>query len=205
MKKDKQDVKPAIRLLRIIMPVVAIASLVIFPPWDIVWTWLRPLPGTVEQQVDAAMDHGLDGIVVYVDLTGEEPALYSAGWKNRESKVPADPHALFKIASISKLYVALATVKLANDGRLSLDDALADHLPDLVGRIENAEQITLRLMLQHRSGIPNYSDHPDFPWDNPPKEQSNLAGVCTGQTGGLRAGCSIQLFKYEFLVDRRDP
>ncbi|MCP4411309.1 MAG: beta-lactamase family protein, partial [Gammaproteobacteria bacterium] len=50
-----------------------------------------------------------------------------------------------------------------------LDDTLADHFPELVGRIENAETITLKMMVQHRSGIPNYTDQPDFAWDAPPK------------------------------------
>ena len=58
--------------------------------------------------------------------------------KIRAEQVPADPQALFKIASISKLYIAAATAKLVNDGSLSLDDTLADYLPELVGRIENA-------------------------------------------------------------------
>ena len=49
-------------------------------------------------------------------------------------------------------------------GSLSLDKTLADYLPSLVGRIEYADQITLRLMVQHRSGIPNYTDHDDFSW-----------------------------------------
>jgi len=47
---------------------------------------------------------------------------------------------------------------------LSLDGTLADYLPSLVGRIEYADQITLRMMVQHRSGIPNYTDHDDFDW-----------------------------------------
>ncbi len=37
-------------------------------------------------------------------------------------------------------------------------------------RIENAEKITLRLMVQHRSGIPNYTDHPGY-WENPPESR----------------------------------
>jgi len=39
-----------------------------------------------------------------------------------------------------------------------------------LGRIENAEKITLRLMVQHRSGIPNYTDHPGY-WENPPESR----------------------------------
>ena len=53
---------------------------------------------------------------------------------------------------------------LVNDGRLSLDDTLADLLPDLADRIEYADQITLRMMVQHRSGIPNFTDNPDYRW-----------------------------------------
>jgi D-alanyl-D-alanine carboxypeptidase len=35
-----------------------------------------------------------------VDQPGKDPAFYAAGWKNKVNQVPADPHALFKIASI---------------------------------------------------------------------------------------------------------
>ncbi len=141
-----------------------------FVPWILVWAWILPLPDTVQEQVNEAIDHGFDGMIVYVDEAGKPPAFYTAGWHDRKNKIPADPKALFKIASISKLYVAVAITKLVNDKRLSLDKTLADYFPELVGRIENAEKITLRLMVKHRSGIPNYTDHPGF-WENPPKSR----------------------------------
>ncbi|GGD55159.1 hypothetical protein GCM10011357_08580 [Lacimicrobium alkaliphilum] len=75
---------------------------------------------------------------------------------------------MFKIASISKLYDAVAVAKLVSDEHLSLQKTLADYFPELVGRIEHADQITLSMMLQHRSGIPNLTDTPNF-WTNPPK------------------------------------
>jgi CubicO group peptidase (beta-lactamase class C family) len=117
----------------------------------------------VQEQVDDAVDQGLDGIIVYVDQAGEDPAFYAAGWKNKLTQEPADPNALFKIGSISKLYIATAVAKLVNNGSLSLDETLADYLPELAGRIEYADQITLRMMVQHRSGIPNFTD--DEAWD----------------------------------------
>ena len=146
---------------------VGIICIVIFSPWDGIWAWITPLPDSVQAQVDDAIDLGLDGIIVYVDKAGEPPTFYTAGWKNRENQIPADPQSLFKIASIDKLYVAVSIAKLVNAQRLSLDDTLAGHFPELVGRIENAETITLRLMLQHRSGIPNFTDYPGY-WENPP-------------------------------------
>jgi len=159
--------KQIIRILRVVMPIVSITCTVVFVPWVLVRAWIAPLPDTVQEQVNEAIGHGFDGIIVYVDEAGQPAAFYAAGWKDRKNKIPADPQALFKIASISKLYVAVATAKLANDKRLSLDETLADYFPELVGRIENAEKITLRLMLQHRSGLPNLTDHPGF-WTDPP-------------------------------------
>ena len=157
------------RILRIVFIIGSITSL-FFVPWILVWAWILPLPDTIQEQADEAIGHGFDGMIVYVDQAGKPPEFYAAGWHDRKNKIPADQKALFKIASISKLYDAVAITKLINDKRLSLDKTLADYFPELVGRIENAEKITLRLMVQHRSGIPNYTDHPGF-WENPPKSR----------------------------------
>ncbi len=154
------------RIFRIVLFIGTITSM-FFIPWILVKAWILPLPNTIQEQVNEAVGHGLDGMVVYVDELGKPPAFYAAGWHDRKNKIPANPKALFKIASISKLYNAVAITKLVNDKRLSLDKTLADYFPHLVGRIEHAEKITLRLMVQHRSGIPNYSDHPGY-WENPP-------------------------------------
>ena len=159
-----QKRKRVVRILRIVMLVVAIVCIVVFPPWDAVWAWLAPLPDTVQAQVEEAIEHGLDGIIVYVDRSGKAPALYAAGWKNKATQIPADPNALFKIASISKLYIAAAAAQLVHDQSVSLDDTLAERLPELGRRIEYADRITLRMMLQHRSGIPNFTDDDEFDW-----------------------------------------
>ena len=160
-------------IIRIVLAVGTTISM-FFVPWILVWAWILPLPDTVQEQVNEAIGHGFDGMIVYVDEAGKAPALYAGGWKDRKNQIPADPKALFKIASIGKLYVAVAITKLVHDKRLSLDKTLADYFPELVGGIENAEKITLRMMVQDRSGIPNYVDHPGF-WKNPPN--SNEAAL----------------------------
>lgn len=165
MKKKKQTK----RILRIAFILASIGSLY-FVPWILVKAWILPLPDTVQEQLNEGIIHGFDGMIVYVDQGGKPPEWYAAGWHDRKNKIPAYPQALFKIASITKLYVAVATTKLVKDGRLSLDKTLADYFPELLGRIENAERITLRMMVQHRSGIPNFVDHPDY-WTNPPKNK----------------------------------
>ena len=166
-KKKKQ------RITRIVLFGGTIISL-FFVPWIVVKAWILPLPNSVQEQADEAISHGFDGIIIYVDRAGEAPGYYAAGWHDPENKIPAKPDALFKIASISKLYTAVAIAKLVNAERLSLEDTLADYFPELVGRIEYAEDITVRMLVQHRSGIPNYTDTHLY-WVNPKEtNQENL-------------------------------
>ena len=152
------------RIISIVVIAVSILGTAIFVPWDILLTWISPLQKTVQEQVDKAPDFGLDGIIVYVSQSDKDPQFYAAGLQDRENQVAADPHSLFKIASISKLYIAVAAVKLVDDGSLSLDRTLAELLPDVAGRIENSDRITFRMLLQHRSGIPDWIKDPEFPW-----------------------------------------
>ncbi|OYT11814.1 MAG: serine hydrolase [Bacteroidetes bacterium 4572_112] len=157
------------RILKIVFIIASISSLWLVP-WILVKAWVLPLPDTVQEQVNEAIGNGFDGMIVYVDEAGKSPVFYTGGWKDRKNKIPADPKSLFKIASISKLYNAVAIAKLVNDKRLDLNKTLADYFPELVGRIENSEKITLRMMVQHRSGIPNYTNYPNF-WENPPESR----------------------------------
>lgn len=160
----KQQTKQIIRITLLVGTIISM----FFVPWILVKAWILPLPDTVKEQVKAVTDYGFDGVIVYINQGGEKPEFYAAGWKNKENKIPADPYSLFKIASIGKLYDAVAVSKLVNDKRLSLDKTVADYFPELVGRIENADKITLRMLVKHRSGIPNLTDTPNF-WTNPPK------------------------------------
>jgi CubicO group peptidase (beta-lactamase class C family) len=162
----KKQVK---RILRIVFIIASISSLY-FVPWILVRAWIMPLPDTVQEQLNEGINYGFDGMIVYVDEAGKPPEFYAAGWHDRKKKIPAYPQALFKIASITKLYIAVATTKLVKEGRLSLDKTLAEYFPELAKRIEYSDKITLRMMVQHRSGIPNFVDHPDY-WTKPPKNR----------------------------------
>lgn len=193
----------AVRILRIVMPLVAIVTAGILAPWDIAFPWLRPLPDSVQAQVDDAIDLGLDGIIVYVDRAGSPPAFYAAGVKNKSTEEPADPHALFKIGSIQKLYVATAIAMLAADGTLSLDDTLAELLPDLAGRIDNAEQITVRMMVRHRSGIPNYSDADGFDWFAPRTSDADHLERVLDRPADFRPDARYRYSNTNYLLLRR--
>lgn len=191
---------PTVRVFRIVMPIMAIASVVIFVPWQAIWARIAPLPDSVQGEVDRALDDQLDGIIVYVDRPGEAPAFYTAGWKDKLAQVPADPHALFRIASISKLYIAAAVAKLVSSGSLSLDATLANYLPDLAGRIEHADRITLRMMVGHRSGIPNFTDQAAFDWFIPHTDIDTTLALALDLPAGFEPGARYSYSNTNYLL-----
>ncbi|MCP5064537.1 MAG: beta-lactamase family protein [Ignavibacteriae bacterium] len=186
------------QIIRIILLVGTIVSM-FFVPWLLVKAWILPLPDTVQEQMDEAIGHGFDGMIVYVDEGGKPPAYYAAGLKNRENNIPADPHSLFKIASISKLYDAVAVTKLVSDGRLSQDKTIADYLPELLGRIENAEEITLRFMIQHRSGMPNFTDAPNF-WAAPTETYEEGLALILDKPANFEPGEDYEYCNTNYLL-----
>jgi D-alanyl-D-alanine carboxypeptidase len=155
-------------------------------------------PDTVQNEVDKTIDHGFDGTIVYINQSGKS-SFYSAGFKNRENQVPADPHALFKIASISKLYIAAATTKMIADQSLSLDNTLTELLPDLAKGIEYSDQITLGMLLQHRSGIPDFADK-NYPWDSPFKVNSEAFTLVIGQPADFKPGKKNKYSNTNYLL-----
>ena len=186
-------------LLRLAAIIATVGSLYFFAPWRAAIGYLMPLPATVQAQVGRATDYGLDGIIVYVDRAGHEPEFYAAGWHDRDLQIPANPHDLFKIASISKLYIAAATAMLVADGRLDLDDTVADFFPDLVGQLANAEHITLRMLLQHRSGIPNWVEDPDR-WAITSGEVNDYLALVFDEPANFEPGARYQYSNTNYLL-----
>ena len=71
---------------------------------------------------------------------------------------------LYNIGSVSKIYVTAAVMKLVQEGRISLDEPVRRYLPDWRMADERCGEITVRMLLNHSSGIPgtNLHDHLDL-------------------------------------------
>ena len=71
---------------------------------------------------------------------------------------------LYNIGSVSKIYVTAAVMKLVQEGRISLDEPVQRYLPDWRLADESCGEITVRMLLNHSSGIPgtNLHDHLDL-------------------------------------------
>lgn len=92
-----------------------------------------------------------DGPGAVVLIARGDRVLYreARGLAQMELGVPLKPDHVFRIASITKTFTAATVLKLAEQGKLSLDDKLAAHLPDF----PRASEITLRQLLNHTAGI----------------------------------------------------
>jgi D-alanyl-D-alanine carboxypeptidase len=83
----------------------------------------------------------------------------ASGLSSRDPRVSLRATARFRIASVTKPFVATVVLELVGEGKLSLDDPLERWLPGLV---PNGRDITIRELLNHTSGIYNYTDDPSF-------------------------------------------
>lgn len=185
-------------IIRILLFFGTIISLY-FVPWPIVFAWIKPLPNNIQEQVNKAADYGFDGIVVCVNKTGNKCEYYTSGYKNRENKIPADPNSFFKIASVGKLYDAVAVAKLVRDGKLSLDKTLSDYLPELKGRIEYADKITLRMLVMHRSGIPNFTDTYMY-WAAPKETEDEQLALILDKPANFKPGEDYEYSNTNYLL-----
>ena len=127
----------------------------------------------LEAQKD--FDH-LPGITAAV--VRDQEVLWSGGvgLANVESGIKANASILCSICSISKLFTAVAVMKLYDEGKLRLDDLVSDLLPTftLEQKFPGSGPITIRSLLTHSSGLPReaafpYWTGPDFPF--PSREQ----------------------------------
>lgn len=103
---------------------------------------------------------GFNGVV----LAGKDKSILykqAFGYKNLTSKIPLTINDRFQIGSNTKQFVAASILKLQEEGRLSLEDSVTKYLPQL-SSLANPVDIKIRDILNHTSGITNFTDHREF-------------------------------------------
>jgi CubicO group peptidase (beta-lactamase class C family) len=98
------------------------------------------------------------GLAVLVAQDGKVLFEKGYGLADREHQVPVIPQTTFRIGSITKQFTASAILKLQEAGKLSVSDKLSKYIPDF----PRGDEVTLRHLLTHTSGIHSYTDEPDF-------------------------------------------
>ncbi|GAA2233249.1 serine hydrolase domain-containing protein [Streptomyces amakusaensis] len=115
-----------------------------------------------QQALDALVTSGLPGVTAGVrDKNGVWQGTAGVGDLRTGKARGADDR--FRIGSVTKTFVATVLLQMEAEGKLSLDDSVEKHLPGVVrGNGNDGRQITVRQLLNHTSGIFNYTSDPEF-------------------------------------------
>ena len=111
----------------------------------------------IQQTVDDLVErHNVPGAAVGIVRDQRLAWFGGFGYADFEAERVPDEHTLYRVGSITKTFTATAIVQLRDAGRLGLDDPLVKHIPEFAvarNRFGPVEDVTLRRMLTHRSGL----------------------------------------------------
>ena len=113
----------------------------------------------------------MPGAVMGIIIDGELVWVKTAGIRDIRSRAPVTPDTVFRIASMTKSFTALAILKLRDQGKLSLDDPVMRYVPELTNLpypTKDSPALTIRHLLTHSEGFPE-----DNPWGDRQLGQSD--------------------------------
>ncbi|MBM3134725.1 MAG: beta-lactamase family protein [Chloroflexi bacterium] len=141
------------------------------------WNWQRagpkkpdPIPpGDYTYTVDYAehrihqlmQQHHLPSVAVAL-LDDQDTVWQEAfGWADVKKEIPATVGTVYKLWSVAKVFTAIETMRLVEEGLVDLDAPLTDYLPDfsIQSRFADSAPITIRSILAHHSGLPRNECH----------------------------------------------
>ena len=159
----------------------------------------EPAPGDAAARTDAARVRELERFLavvadadafsgtVLVARSGRVLLARGYGYADRERRLAAGVDTRYDLASMTKMFTAVAVAQLAERGRLSLDDTLGRWLPAFPNA-EARSRVRLKHLLSHTSGLDDYGGS-DAGYRGPPRVNTvgdALAAVERAQSGRLR-------------------
>lgn len=133
-------------------------------------------PNEEDKNVDAFMQNlhkraAFNGNVL-VAKKGKIIYQKSFGWADYLLKDSLNLQSQFELASVTKPMTSIAVLKLVEEGKLKLDQTVNDFFPDFP-----YEGITIKMLLTHRSGLPNYVYFTDGVWKDKKKGMTNMDAI----------------------------
>jgi len=117
---------------------------------------------SVKEAMRDTLKLGYPGILAKTSEGGKTRS-YAAGVADLSTKKPMKTDFRFRIGSVTKTFTATVILQLAGENRLNLDDSIEKWLPGVIqGNGYDDKQITIRQLLNHTSGIANYTTSKDF-------------------------------------------
>jgi len=163
--KRKKAISVSVLILLVLLAIVSL------------WSWGRaaprkpdPIPpGDYTYTVDYA-DYRIHQLMkqhhlpsVAVALIDDQGTVWQEafGLANVENEIPATVDTVYKLWSVSKVFTAIETMRLVEEGLVDLDAPITDYLPDfsIQSRFRDSEPITIRSILAHHAGLPRNGCH----------------------------------------------
>jgi CubicO group peptidase (beta-lactamase class C family) len=118
---------------------------------------------TIEKLFETyAKSRRIPGLVYGLVIDGEPVLIKATGVRDRKSNDPVTPNTVFRIASMTKSFTALAILRLRDEGKLSLEDPVAKYIPEFARMkmpTTDTAPIRIRELMTHGAGFPE-----DNPW-----------------------------------------
>jgi len=151
--------------------------------------------------VDRVERQHIPGAVMGVIIDGELVWVKTAGVSDVKSRTPVTPDTVFRIASMTKSFTAMAILKLRDEGKLSLDDPVSRYVPALIRLpypTKDSPALTIRHLLTHSEGFPE-----DNPWGDRQLAQSDET-MSTWMRAGIpfsnAPGVAYEYSNYGFAI-----
>ena len=122
---------------------------------------MPPHTTKIQRTLDEMVSEGLTGVEATISIDGDVTQMV-AGVGNRRTEAPYPRDARVRIASVTKPFTSALVMLLVGAGEVDLDAPIERYLPGLLhGPGIDPEAITVRQILQHRSGLPEYAEEPE--------------------------------------------
>lgn len=111
---------------------------------------------------------------VFLVKDGQPIYSKSVGFADAENQKKINDETKFRIGSISKMFTSVIAFKLAEQGKLNFYETLDKYFPT----VKNANKITIDYLLNHHSGIFNFTDDPAYAdWETQPKTEKEMIDI----------------------------
>ncbi len=157
-------------------------------------------PATVADVLTrVVVDDNLAGGVAVV-RDGAALTRFSAGYSDVDTKAGFAPNTHIRAASITKTFVAATIMQLVAEARVDLDAPIETYLPGRIrGEGIDANTITVRQLLRHQSGLPEYFDK-DTPPPTEPKTPDQLLDMALVHPAQFTPGAKMKYTNTNYII-----
>jgi len=121
----------------------------------------------------------------------------ASGFSDIASNTKSDAETKFRIGSISKTFTSVLVLKAFEDSKLNLDQTIAKFFPT----VKNANQITIRQLLLHRSGIYNFTDAEDYKtWMTQARTEKEMVEIIAKGASDFEPGTRTQYSNSNYVL-----